>query len=111
MRQIRPRASHSAVMPNPVPTAVGSQTTITVDLRDARPAASPPDTEQEQLQQQLADVRQSIGAVMQQLARLIEQRDRLKSRLATLTGSALTGSAWTAADGTIVPWGFFDDDL
>lgn len=48
---------------------------------------------------------------MQQLARLIEQRDRLKSRLATLTGSALTGSAWTAADGTIVPWGFFDDDL
>lgn len=110
MRQIHPRAS-SAILPPPAPMVTAAQTGITVDLREASRTRHPSITEEERLRGQLAEVRQAVASITQQLAILIHQRDSIKARLDSIVGSPYPGTSSMAADGSIVPWGFFDDDL
>ncbi len=110
MRQIRPRTSHPAALPSPVPTAPAAMTGITVDLRDVREARHPSLSEEERLRRQLVEVRRAVDSVMQQLSTLVDQRENLKARLGRLVVSPATPTD-PADDQSVVPWGFFDDDL
>lgn len=109
MRQIRPRTNSPAVLPTPVPKPVRPPARITVDLRDISESRHPSFSDEDRLRRQLAEVRQAVDAVMEQLAGLIDERENLKLALDSLGGQ--NGSLPSTDDETVVPWGFFDDEL
>lgn len=111
MRQIRPRTSQPPALPSPVPTATQVPTGMTVDLRDVRQARHPSLTDEQRLRQQLVEVRRSVDEVMDQLSALIDQRENLKARLGSLVASHSSVAQAPAEDRSLVPWGFYDDDL
>jgi uncharacterized lipoprotein YbaY len=109
MRQIHPRTSFPAVLPTPVPTAIDPTTRVTVDLRDIAEARHPSLTAEDRLRRQLAEARLAVDAVMEELSILIDQRENLKVALGTLVGA--DNPARVLDDKTVVPWGFYDDEL
>ena len=109
MRQIHPRTSSPAFLPTPVPSPADPATRITVDLRDVAEARHPSLTAEDRLRLQLTEVRQAVDAVMEQLSGLIDQRENLKVALGTLVSADSTAAV--VDDKTVVPWGFYDDEL
>jgi proline dehydrogenase len=96
MRQIRPRNSPPVLAPK------SDTTRLLVDLRDAPGAGS----SERQLQAQLAQAKQAVREATRQLAILIDERDALRRRL-----DAAVPVAADPGDRSVVPWGFFDDEL
>ncbi len=109
MRQIRPRTSSPAVLPMPVPSPASPEPKITVDLRDVHAARHPSLSDEDRLRCQLAEVRRAVEAVRAQLTNLIDQRENLKVALGALASSPRP--ARSGDDETVVPWGFYDDEL
>lgn len=109
MRQIRPRTSSPAVLPAPIRSPADSVTRITVDLRDVAEARHPSLTAEDRLRRQLAEVRRAVETVAEQLSNLIDQRENLKVELGRLVGAQSPAEA--TDDRTVVPWGFYDDEL
>ncbi|MDH3540255.1 MAG: hypothetical protein OEP52_09680 [Acidimicrobiia bacterium] len=108
MRQIHPRTSSSAVLQVPVPLPVEPVPHITVDLREVAEARHPSLTA-ERLRLQLAEARHAVDVAMEELSALIDKRENLKAALGALAGKPSTGSE--VDDQTVVPWGFYDDEL
>jgi hypothetical protein len=109
MRQIHPRTSSSAVLQVPVPLPVEPVPHITVDLRDVAEARHPSLTVEDRLRLQLAEARHAVDIAMKELSALIDKRENLKVALGALAGKPSTGS--DVDDQTVVPWGFYDDEL
>ena len=96
MRQIRPRNSPPVLAPKP------DTTRLLVDLREAPRAGG----SERQLQTQLAQAKQAVREATRQLAILIDERDALRRRL-----EASVPIPTDPGDRSVVPWGFFDDEL
>ncbi|NNC91218.1 MAG: hypothetical protein HKN80_01870 [Acidimicrobiia bacterium] len=109
MRQIHPRTSYPAMPPAAVPTAIDPASHVTVDLRDIAGTRHPSLSAEDRLRAQLADVRRAVDTVMEQLAELIDRRENLKVALGTIVSEPPAIPA--GDDQTVVPWGFYDDEL
>ncbi len=92
MRQIRPRTGYPTHTLSPVPAG------ITVHLRV--PARPPPMTD-DQLREEICQVRESISSVVDELSALVEKRENLKAQL---------NPRFKPDDPSVVAWGFCEDD-
>jgi hypothetical protein len=97
--------------PAAIPTAIDPATRVTVDLRDIAEARHPSFTAEERLRAQLAEVRRAVDTVMEQLSALIDHRENLKVALGTIACEPTRPAADDDDDETVVPWGFYDDEL
>ncbi|MGI9647330.1 MAG: hypothetical protein ACR2OI_02305 [Acidimicrobiia bacterium] len=100
MRQIRPRTRPTSVPPQSISEVVS------VDLRQDHAHPASPDTGD--LWSELARTRSAVADLMGDLAALVNEREKLKARLA---GSEDTGDVvFDPDDQSVVPWGFYEDD-
>jgi len=103
MRQIRPRTNRPTVLPDPIPHPVS------VDLRDDRMDRRSNHAHRDHdLQAELDRTRSAVAALMGDLATLVNERERLKARLAASSGADIL--VFDPDDRSVVPWGFFEDD-
>ena len=99
MKQIRPRTRPSVAPPQPVAPAVS------VDLRDGHTTASP---NRGDLWAELTRTRSAVASLMDDLAALISEREKLKARLAGADENGFV--VFDPDDHSVVPWGFYEDD-